>query len=1073
VADIFLSYASQDRNRVAPIVQAIERRGWTVWWDRHIDAGTAYDREIEHAIDEAQCVVVVWTEQSVESDWVRNEAAEGLERGMLVPVCIDPVRPPLAFRRTQTIDLSSNDASVDALIEGIRRHSPVGSKLASNASPLVGRSTELERVAQRIDRARRGAGSLLLISGEAGVGKTRLVKEAEVLARNAGAMILVGRCQNTEAAPPYQPLIEQIEQARRLVSPDALLAALGENAPELAKLMPELKHYFPDIPEPPRLPPDQERRYFLSGCAEFIQRASKIQPLVLVFEDLHWAGQSTCTLIRHLAERLGEWSVLILGTYRNTDLDPDTPFPVTLQELIRERLTDEITLSRLTPDDVSAIFEGRSGQTPPEELVQLVYAETEGNAFFVEEVYRHLDESGKLFDASGRFRSGIEIAETDVPSGVRLTIEHRLAKLSDDCRRSLTAAAVAGRQISYELLSALSELTGDLLLDALDEAEAASLMEDVSAGREARYQFVHELIRQTIISTLSLPRRQRLHLAVAEALARQSSEDPGSTAGEIGFHLYQAGAAADAERTVSYLLAAAGRALGSAAFEDAMRYLDMAEEAVPASDGESQGKICGVRAKALRGAARIDEALETLAQGLAMGHDTSCYSQLLLQRGSLLVDLYRGGVALPDLEKLLQIAQQQGDRTLEIETQRLLSDAHYRLSLDQPEHAELAIDACRRTIELARSAGDQHTLARALIDSAHFIDYWPEFRPEAAEHLAEARDIASAVNDEDLMLDYATMSVRASLFTPLNLDVDAEEIASRLEARRDPIRLKEHYFWMIATTRNQGRLERSVEVCERAIELADRLGVPPVQYPTFKALALIPLGRFGEAWQSIDEEVTSEGYRFARALQQTGFFRFKCQMGAVDRVFREAAPLLKESQALNRAWMVEFVADDFLTTAAQFGRHRQALEDIEGAVRAYEPGELARGECALADSLPEAALESASSYCAYAERCGLAMVAAESRALIARCLLALERCQDAVDEVEAALAFCRESGARNLQWRLLATRVAAHASLGDTAAADSERATALGLMNELATTIPTPELRQTFLSQPLAGSLVT
>jgi tetratricopeptide (TPR) repeat protein len=743
--------------------------------------------------------------------------------------------------------------------------------------------------------------------------------------------------------------------------------------------------------------------------------------------------------------------VLVLGTYRNTDLDPNAPFSRTLQDLIRQRLVDEITLERLTPDEVASIFEGRSEQRPPEELVRLVYAETEGNAFFVEELYRHLEESGKLLDATGKFRSGIELADIDVPSGVRLTIEHRLAKVSDNCRKLLTAAAIAGRQTSYELLTEIGGLTGDDLLDALEESEAAALMEDISVGREARYQFVHELIRQTLISTLSLPRRQRLHMLVA--------------------HLYQAGAAADGERTINYLLTASERALGSAAFEDAIRYLDMADEAVATSDNEYRARICGVRAEALRGAARIEEALQALGHGLEMGADMECYPQLLLQRGSLLVDLYRGGEALPDLQALLQIAQATGDRPLEIEAQRRLSDAHYRLSLDIPEHAEQAVEACRRTIDIAREAGDQKTLARALIDSTHFVDYWPDFRPEAARNLNEARDIVSKLGDEDLELECGTMAVRAALFDTLEFEVDSEEVAARLEARRDPIRLKEHYFWMIATTRNEGRLERSVEVCERAIELAARLDVPPVQYPTFKALALIPLGRFGEAWQSIGEEVTGEGYRFAQALQQMGFFRFKCHMSAIDELFAEAGPVLRESQALNRAWMIEMAADDFLAAAAKASRHKDALREIDAAIGVYKPGGLAQGEIALADGAPEDALDFARNYLELVDQRGWKFLAAEARVLIARCDALLERYDEAEREIEAVMQFCADSGARNLEWQGLAIRSAIRSGRGDATGAATDHSAAEALMEELAESIPSPELRQAYLHQPLINSV--
>jgi len=228
-------------------------------------------------------------------------------------------------------------------------------------------------------------------------------------------------------------------------------------------------------------------------------------------------------------------------------------------------------LKRLGAPDVAALLEGRAQQAPPPELVSLIFAETEGNPFFVEELYRHLDETQKLFAADGRFRSGISIADTEVPRGIRLVIEHRLAKVSETCRRLLTAGAVAGREISFDLLARIGDVADEALLNTLEEAEDAALLEDVSVGREARYQFVHEQIRQTLLSALSLPRRQRLHLRIADALEQGSPATADKNAGEIAFHLYQAGVAAQSERTARFLLTASQRALDAVAFEDALR----------------------------------------------------------------------------------------------------------------------------------------------------------------------------------------------------------------------------------------------------------------------------------------------------------------------------------------------------------------------------------------------------------------------------------------------------------------------------------------------------------------------
>jgi tetratricopeptide (TPR) repeat protein len=1072
MADVFVSYSSQDRERVIPLVEAIEQRGWTVWWDRKIDAGTAFDREIETAIDQAKCIVVVWSENSVGSDWVRSEANEGLTRGILTPVAIDAVRPPLAFRLTQTVDLTGAEASVEPLLEAIRRFAPLGIRGVRAQSPFIGRKGEFGKLADLVKRAGDGSGSFVLLSGEAGVGKTRLVHETEHHARNEGMLALAGRCMLAEGSTPYQPLIEQIEQALRTVPAANLRATLGENAPELAKLMPELRHQFPDIPEPIALPPDQERRYLLHGCGEFIDRAARIQPMLLVYEDLHWAGESTCRLLRYLAERLRDSPVLMIGTYRAADLDPSQPFSETMHELLRERLVEDMPLQRLSAADVATLLEGRAGQTPPKELVQLIFSETEGNPFFVEELYRHLDEGGKLFDEDGKFRSGVSIADTEVPRGVRLIIEHRLAKVSEACRRLLTAGAVAGRIVSFDLLAKIGDLADDPLFDALEEAGAASLMEEVSVGREAKYQFVHEQIRQTLVSALSLPRRQRLHLRIADALEQGPAAQAEKNTGEIAFHLYQAGAAADPERTAKYLLTAARRAIDAVAFEDAMKLLDMTAEVTPEDDRPDRARIQYLRGLALRGAVRIDEALAALAEGLALGDDVEGYVDLLHQRGALYVDLYRGAEALPDLETLLAIAQAEGDKALELTAQRLLADAHYKLSLDQPEHAQLTREATERTIELARAAGDRQALARALLLTAHFVDYWTDYRPTALKNVEEANKIAEGLKDEDLLLDCGSMALRVSLLTTAQYTERAEEILQRLEVRRDPIRTKEHLFWMIIPLRNAGQLERSIEICDRAIELAARLDVPPVQYPTFKSAAQIALGRYRDASESIGQEVTHGGYRFGAALQRFGYFGLKASLGAVREMLDEAEALEAEAHALNRVWMVQGVIDILTTVAARWGLQDEAKALLGKAAPEAKPSTLPAGWLALAEGDAEGALDRARRQQKSLGDAGLFLLQADADELAAAALLGLERWAEARDVASEANRFCEETGYRNLHWRLLAYRAAAHAGLGAKAEAKADYAAAEKLLEALADNVPEPKYEKTFLAHPLAGQVI-
>ncbi|MDP2949319.1 MAG: AAA family ATPase, partial [Chloroflexota bacterium] len=414
-------------------------------------------------------------------------------------------------------------------------------------TPFVGREAERAQLRRLLDQAAGGHGSLVMIGGEPGVGKTRLAEELMAEARQRNLTALMGRCYEMEGAPPYIAFVEMVEAAVRMFPAEALRAALGESAPEVAKLMPELRRLFPDIPQPPELPPEQERRYLFNGVREFLGRAGRAQPLLMVLDDLHWADDSALLLLQHIAQQLPEMPLLILGTYRDVELDVARPLARALEELLRQRLAHRVALRRLPQDGVSAMLRALSGQEPPALFVQAVYGETEGNPFFVEEVFQHLAEEGKLFDPQGRWRPDLDVSALDVPEGVRLVIGRRLERVSDECRRVLSSAAVIGRGFSFELLEALGDADTDALLDAIDEAERAHLITAASDGPEARFAFAHELIRQTLVGGLSLPRRQRLHLRVAEAIERAYSRTLEEHAADLAHHLYQAGAAADPE----------------------------------------------------------------------------------------------------------------------------------------------------------------------------------------------------------------------------------------------------------------------------------------------------------------------------------------------------------------------------------------------------------------------------------------------------------------------------------------------------------------------------------------------
>ena len=445
------------------------------------------------------------------------------------------------------------------------RSEPSRVRLPQNS--LVGREREMATLRAGLDDATSGRGRLFLISGEPGIGKTRLADELAVLADAKGMALLVGHCSERDEAVAYLPFVEILENfIDRASTPDALRTALGEQGPELARLLPRLKNILPGLPPPLDLPPAQARRQLFNCYRDFIARVAREQPLLLVLEDLHWSADSTLSLLDHLMQRLSDLPLLLVGTYRDAGLNVTGGLAKTLEDLLRGRLATQVSLKGLPRDEVAAMLKSLSGKSPPDAVVSQIYAETEGNPFFVEELFRHLEEENRLYDSAGQFRSELEIGELEAPPSVRLVVARRLARLTDLTQKMLATAAVIGRLFSFEILARASGSNEDSILKCIEEAEKAGLLFSVAESPKARFEFSHELVRQAVIGGLSAARRQRLHLAVADAIERTYSAALEDYCAELAHHYARS---SNTEKTVEYLDRAGGQAIKHGALKEA------------------------------------------------------------------------------------------------------------------------------------------------------------------------------------------------------------------------------------------------------------------------------------------------------------------------------------------------------------------------------------------------------------------------------------------------------------------------------------------------------------------------
>ena len=516
--------------------------------------------------------------------------------------------------------------------------------------PMVGREGELSDLLARLDEVQAGRGGMVMIGGEPGIGKTRLVEAAIAEAVGRGFLCLVGHSYEMEGAPPYVPFVEMFEYAARAVPGAAFRHALGDHAPEVARIVPELRRTFPDMPPPLEVPPEQQRWLLFNACRDVVARTSEMSPLVLVFEDLHWADEPSLQLLVHMAPVVATHAILAIGTYRDVELDVRRPFANVLEALVRERRASKLTLRRLHESGVTGMLAAMSGQPAPDSLASLVFRETEGNPFFVEEVFQHLRECGDAFDATGGWRRDLRVDTLDVPESVRLVIGRRLERLGDTARRVLTTAAVIGRSFDVALVEALEPELGDAVLDAVEEAERAHLVAPGRGQREARYLFAHELVRQTLAEALSLPRRQRLHLRIADGIERLARHPDAVPVAALAHHLYQAGAAADRDKTTRFLVAAAQEATAAAAHEDALRHVGAALSLWEGEGGPVVADLFERQGRTLRSLGRPHEAVYALHRAVDLWDATTQPDRLAATTGDLLAGYAWLGEAQPGLD---------------------------------------------------------------------------------------------------------------------------------------------------------------------------------------------------------------------------------------------------------------------------------------------------------------------------------------------------------------------------------------------------------------------------------------
>ena len=728
---------------------------------------------------------------------------------------------------------------------------------------FVGRSAELKQAKALWAQADAGQGQTLLISGETGIGKSRFLRELATHVEVSGGLSLVGEAYE-EGGAPYaafgQVLRRGLQRATQygLKLPQVILA-------DLLALTPELLPYYPDVPPNPALKPEAEQQRQFESVVAFCSSLTEHAPLLLVIDDAHWADSGSLALLRHLARRARRQRLLLAASYREVELDEARPLHEVLLDLDRNRLAARIKLGRFTREETHELLHAIFEEEITPEFLDGIYRQTEGNPFFVEEVCKALVEGGKLYFENGRWQRP-SMDELEIPQSVRMAVQSRVTALPESTQEVLRLAAILGREFEYETLAEASELDEETLIDALESAQRAQLIEEVNGGSEVSFTFAHALIPSTVAEGVRSLRRRRLHRRAADAIQKIRPQNFEA----IAYHYEEAGEEA---LSLEYYLKAGERAAKAYANPEAERHFLAALDLVEA--GPKRARLLGELALVLSRVGKFGLAIEKWLEGIelyrALGAQDSMaryYARatraaweagdvprgLALGKEGMqaldgaaespgLADLYheagrayyfngQAAEALPIISRSLEMAEKTGALAVQVEALISLSTAGASSFLSPLQES---IQSLERAVELARSHGLPDQESRALnnlsVTETHFLGDLSRTR----KHMQRAEELARSTGSIGIALFYQSGACFYSLLQG-DLKWASERLPALQEAQRElPTAITSGLNVQAAQgmlLRQSGQLDQTLELMRQLHETARAAGESNAIYTT-------------------------------------------------------------------------------------------------------------------------------------------------------------------------------------------------------------------------------------------------
>jgi tetratricopeptide (TPR) repeat protein len=778
-------------------------------------------------------------------------------------------------------------------VVGDERHPSTEAEVrAASLGGLVGRRAEMAQLLGGLDEAMSGRGRLFLLSGEPGIGKSRLADELGQAAQLQGATVLWGRCWEAGGAPAYWPWVQSIRVYVQDLDESTLRRQLGAGGGEVAQIVPELGRVFPDLAAFPVADPEAARFRLFDAVTSFFVRAGRQQPLVLIVDDLQAADVPSLLLLRFLAGELPKAAILVVATYRDVEIDRDHPLASTLAELVRYPATRRVDLVGLEQVDVAPYVESITGLRPSARVATAIYRETEGNPLFLGEVARLAAAEGRLDDVDPSYW------ERAIPQGVREVIGRRVSRLSKECARALSVASVLGREFGVEPLEQISGLSADELDEVMDEAAAARVVGELP-GSPGHLRFAHALIRDTLYDELPPSHRSRLHARAGRALEAHYGPDPEEHLAELAHHFSHAGRGADGDRAVECAHRAGDHALGQLAYEEAVRLYRMGLQALELQESIDQP-------------ARLDLLL-SLGDAAMRAGDAQTGRESLLAAA----DVAR---RLDAPEELASAALGYGGRFV------------WARATDDPNMVPLLEDALH-------SLGDEVSTLRARVMARLSGALRGEpARERRATLSAQAVETARELGDA-ATLAYALDGHYSAIWGPDNTDerlAIADEIIALAEEIGDDERAFQGHHYRLSVFMETGDLPAVKRELERNARSAETLHQPPQSWLVAVTIALLALfeGRLADA-EALIEQAYDQG-RHAESMFARGIARL--QEYALRREQGRAAEMdeaIAELEAKYSSFLPVLRAES-VHLQAELGRTAEARSAFEECAADFE-----------------------------------------------------------------------------------------------------------------------------------------